>query len=431
LRGGSENDRIEDRAGGSDSLYGDGGDDFLLVSRGTNTSGSQIRMEGGEGNDEIWLQTLNLNGTTAVLDGGNGNDLFYLWATGNGATITTGTGADIIRLDDLNLNYNNNLVITDFAVGAAGDRLEWNKLLGGWLTNWNGGNPFGSGHARLVQLGADSLLLDRDGGGNGYSTLMTFQSTTASQFTTENLGGFAYIKPPVTATVLVPSDVGEGTNGSIAIRVTLLNVASTSGTLTFSFDSANSTVTNGADVSVGSFTQSFSLAFSPPRDHVIDIPVISLIDDAISEGTEFLSLNLKVTGQVFESGSDTLRIAIPIYDNEPTGTDGPDALVGTLGRDVMSGLGGNDSLSGRGGDDILIGGAGSDLLDGGTGFDTARYSGLRKTYAVDAQKEGNAWRSYARERGSGSVRRWQADVRCRQQRCQDHAAVQCHFPAGA
>ncbi len=388
LRGGSENDRIEDRAGGSDSLYGDGGDDFLLVSRGANASGSQIRMEGGEGNDEIWLQTLNLNGTTAVLDGGNGNDLFHLWSTGNGATITTGTGADIIRLDDLNLNYNNNLVITDFAVGAAGDRLEWNKLLGGWLTNWNGGNPFASGHARLVQLGNDSLLqLDRDGGGNSYNTLMTFQSTTASQFTTENLGGFAYTKPPVTATVSGPSDVGEGTDSSIALRVTLLNVASTSGTLTFSFDSANSTVTNGADVSVSSFSQGFSVAFSPPRDYVIDIPIISITDDALGEGTEILSLNLKVTGQIFDSGSDTLRITIPIFDNEPTGTAGSDMLVGTRGNDILAGLNGDDSLSGRGGDDILIGGGGSDLLDGGTGFDEARYVGSRKTYRVTTAME--------------------------------------------
>jgi len=86
-------------------------------------------------------------------------------------------------------------------------------------------------------------------------------------------------------------------------------------------------------------------------------------------------------------GASNVKMDAEAADAIPTelrGTDGDDVLAGNDLANILRGLGGND---------LLIGGGGSDLLDGGTGFDTARYSGLRKTYAVDAQAEGGAWRS--------------------------------------
>jgi Ca2+-binding RTX toxin-like protein len=53
-----------------------------------------------------------------------------------------------------------------------------------------------------------------------------------------------------------------------------------------------------------------------------------------------------------------------------TGGQDPDRLLGFAGNDVLTGLGGNDTLIGGAGLDFLQGGAGNDSLDGGADFDT-------------------------------------------------------------
>jgi len=54
-------------------------------------------------------------------------------------------------------------------------------------------NPFGAvGFLRLVPSGGDTRLeIDRDGGADSWELLITFESTTAANFTAANLGGFA------------------------------------------------------------------------------------------------------------------------------------------------------------------------------------------------------------------------------------------------
>ena len=69
-----------------------------------------------------------------------------------------------------------------------------------------------------------------------------------------------------------------------------------------------------------------------------------------------------------------LAVAIPAVaaQGPPSGTDGPDVLVGTKRADTIRGRGGDDSLAGRGGDDLLAGGQGSDEIAGGPGTDRCR-----------------------------------------------------------
>ena len=51
-------------------------------------------------------------------------------------------------------------------------------------------DPFAGGFFRLLQSGAHTLFqVDRNGGGNGYVTLATFQNTTASSFNSNNFNG--------------------------------------------------------------------------------------------------------------------------------------------------------------------------------------------------------------------------------------------------
>lgn len=203
LEGGAGNDHIEDREGGSDTLRGNGGNDTLIVSRLSNMPVGTIRMEGGDGDDSFSYQ--GYNASDVIMDGGAGADRFVLWTARGAVSITTGSGVDTI---ELNQGYTNAIgqitpiIVTDFSTGAGGDRLDWSAYLAATLSNWDSGNPFASGHVRLLQSGADALLqIDRDGGGNSYVTLVTFQNTTTTNFTAENLGGF-------------PPDVGQIITGT-------------------------------------------------------------------------------------------------------------------------------------------------------------------------------------------------------------------------
>jgi len=357
---------LEDRAGGSDSLYGNLGNDRLIVSRLSNMSGSHIVMDGGDGDDYFSLQLLNLNGTTSALNGGAGIDIFDLWATGNGATITTGSGADLIKLDNLNLNYNTNLVITDFATGTGGDSLDWDGLLGGWLTNWDGGNPFASGHVRILQSGADTLLqIDRDGGGNGYNTLLNFKNTTAGSFTAANLG-YSVEPGPISAVVNRPASITEGGSPE-PLSITFLNVANLSTTIVVTM-TGTSTVT-GEEVSVQLGTYAINVNQSPPRDYVHSLGNISVSEDLLVEGLENITLSVTASGQTFAGGRDSQIFSISVADNDFQGTAGADVLTGDVGSNLLAGLYGDDLLSGLAGNDVLRGGFGSDRLNGGSGTD--------------------------------------------------------------
>jgi Ca2+-binding RTX toxin-like protein len=218
LEGGAGDDHIEDRLGGSDILRGNGGNDTLTVYRGNSAIVGTVRMEGGDGDDSLWFGAL--NASAVIMDGGAGADRFFLAHSRGTITITTGSGVDTIAL---NAGYTDivgqitPIVVTDFSTGAGGDILEWSAYLNQTLYNWAGGNPFASGHLSLLQSGARTLLqIDRDGGGNSYTTLFTFENTTATNFTAANLGGIAL--PGQTITGTGGDDNLTGTGGDDVIN---------------------------------------------------------------------------------------------------------------------------------------------------------------------------------------------------------------------
>ena len=124
-------------------------------------------------------------------------------------SITTGSGSDTIRLTahqyrtqqqgKRNLYDNNGRVngtqnadpitITDFTTGKGGDILDYSDLLKSAAVNYNGENPFATGHIKLVQSGKDTLFqFDADGSGSSTQmlTLAVLKNTTASQLLTDN-----------------------------------------------------------------------------------------------------------------------------------------------------------------------------------------------------------------------------------------------------
>ena len=238
---------MTDDQGGNDQLFGQDGDDGLTVTRQTYNgpiAASTLLLDGGAGNDRIYffannrfLDTVTLLGGTgndtievgsvlkSTIDAGDGDDKVRIGMAGGDQTITLGAGTDTLTLDALFSAFavGNPTRITDFQIGA--DMLDIDQYLAITLQGWDPGtNPFASGHLKLVQLGADTLLqLDRDGsavGGYSLTTLLTFANTAASAFTWRELGDAPDGSPAVgqTITGTFGADTLTGTNAADAIR---------------------------------------------------------------------------------------------------------------------------------------------------------------------------------------------------------------------
>ena len=193
-----------------------------------------------------------------------------------------------------------NYVVTDFAAGNGGDRIDFTQLLDNSANNggYSGGNPMdpAQGYLRLVQDGANTLLqYDQDGAtglGYSFSTLATLQNVNASNLTSENFVG------------------GFNPDGSASPGLEL-------------------TGTTGSDTLQGSYF----------NDTILGLAGSDSING--SGGNDWIE------------GGDETDPMFPWGDN----------LFGGAGNDTILGGAGNDTLSGDAGDDSLVGGAGNDTLN--------------------------------------------------------------------
>ncbi|MDV3456863.1 M10 family metallopeptidase C-terminal domain-containing protein [Sphingomonas sp. HF-S4] len=314
---------VSGAAGQTDSLFGYGGNDSILVTRVAGTVATNVNMDGGDGDDFIELRSGTLSSAlaanasgligntyaalgatsndrnldTVTVDGGAGDDRIILTGVAS-ATVNAGSGADVVSISMRGASSVNNYLltlgtgadiiqfgvgasaatstdvattartnrVTDFERGDAGDKFEMSDFLSRGLVGYSASvGAFASGHLRLVQSGTDLLLqADRDGAGatNSFVTIFAITNGYTGGFTAFNFDGF----------------IGD----------------------------------------------------------------------------------LVLTG--FAS------------DETITGATGNDVLSGAGGNDVLVGLAGNDTLDGGEGNDTLIGGAGNDVLIGGGGTDTASYA---------------------------------------------------------
>ncbi|KRC82486.1 M10 family metallopeptidase C-terminal domain-containing protein [Sphingomonas sp. Root241] len=379
-------------AGQTDSLFGYGGNDSILVTRAAGTVATNVNIDGGDGDDLLEVRSGTLSaalatnpdgligntyaalGTTGnryldtvVVDGGAGNDRIVLTAvksavvdagSGNdilsvsllGAateskhTLTLGTGQDTIQLAGTGAvasTTDHGNVVTDFKVGNAGDRFEMTTFLNGSLLGYTANsNPFASGHLRLLQSGTDLLLqVDRDAGAavNGFVTLFTIANGYTGGFTAYNFDGFigdlvlTGFASDETITGATGNDVLSGADGNDV----LIGLA---GNDTLDGGNGDDTLFGGEgdDVLIGG----------------AGIDTASYSDAAVG-----VTVNLGLAGaQATGAGSDTLS--------------GIENLIGSAFNDVLTGAAGANLLFGGAGDDRLDGGAGADGLTGGTGDDT-------------------------------------------------------------
>ncbi|UOD28039.1 type I secretion C-terminal target domain-containing protein [Massilia violaceinigra] len=214
LQGGAGHDTLNDYEG-RDSLMGGAGVDLLFSERGGSAlldggddndvllGDGQDTLIGGGGNDRITIRTrANEAVATTLADGGDGNDLFSVGFLNQGsARVSGGAGRDVYLLERESgaAGY----VVTDFASGPEGDRIDVSRLLAG--IDLSLGDPFSSarGYLKLVQAGADTLLqFDADGA----------QGTASAFKTVLRLDGVAAqaVAANVSASKVSPDGIDEG-----------------------------------------------------------------------------------------------------------------------------------------------------------------------------------------------------------------------------
>lgn len=222
MRGGEGDDDIFDQ-GGADIAYGEDGNDGIQFLRFFGKSEAvTVELDGGRGNDYITFgggssikDSLKIFGregndrivaqsgvVQTLINAGIGNDQISINAGRAVHDLTLGAGRDVVTIgyDALVLGANGEIRITDFASGAAGDRVQFQDYLSRALSGWNPNiDPFASGQARLVQLSGGAELQYSSSPGGSWNPLILFENVQASSLTAQNIGGYTPVVAPLGA----------------------------------------------------------------------------------------------------------------------------------------------------------------------------------------------------------------------------------------
>ncbi|KTE45037.1 MULTISPECIES: calcium-binding protein [unclassified Sphingopyxis] len=409
LRGGDDDDQLYDEdapgiggAGGNDKFYGGRGNDLIVINRpGVSSLQENLLIWGDDnvqnpGNDVVDYR--NAHADIATVDLFGGADTFILRDTGTGRVdLRLGTGPDQDRIVFMDATPGSagqaGLVVSQFGtVGRESsltglDVVDLSPLLSS-LTNWDGANPFLTGHFRLVESTAGSVLLqaDFDGAGpGGYSTLIRFMPQSfaqADRLRVSDFGEANFINIPQGGVTRV-GDAGDNVLNGSAFDDNLTGAGGNDELYGFADDD----VLNGNDGNdlldggAGADTMTGGIGD--------DTYIVDNIGDVVSEGTGggtdrvVSSINYTLGANVEQldlRGGNGLavigtgnnldnNIQGNAQNNSLIGGGGNDVLAGGEGNDTLNGGGGNDALLGNDGNDVLNGGPGLDMLDGGAGAD--------------------------------------------------------------
>lgn len=392
LYGGEGADRLEGDSG--DQLYGENGDDVIVVQGSGATAG--VLIAGGAGAD-----TLILRGTSASLDLAAGTGLAdstvlgaysieNVTVEGTGAAVRTVSGNGAANRFTAAAGSTFGVVFDgragdDILIGALGDDI----LIGGAGHDQLYG---GDGSDRLEGEAGDQLF-----GENGNDTLVFTGSADASSSLIAGGGGIdtAILRGASTSINLA---TGVGTVGSTVVNIfTTENITVEgvgSGQRSVSGNGADNRFDVGALGNDGSFGVHFQglggndilyggaggdtldggsdddvLRGGAGTDMLIGGSGIDTADYAAAAGGVTASLTTGLASNDGDGATDSFSGIENL-----TGSAHDDNLTGNGANNLLAGGSGNDILEGLGGDDVLRGGAGVDVLNGGTGIDTADYS---------------------------------------------------------
>jgi len=381
---------------GDDSLDAGGGKDYLLRRDGEGND----TLQGRDGDDHFELHDTAV-GEHVQADGGAGVDTFdlYLGGGSDDLFLTGGSGSDTFIINPQHGGHGKATVL-DFTIGAGGDQIDLMPFLNEtglqdgspepeapW--HFDGGNPFSTGHVRLVQDGADTLLqVDEDGPGPAqYYTALVLKNVQASTLTADNFVGHippdGSIPPGLTIT---GNPWSETINGSIFddhldggggshdfIYGGLGNdrlsgdgyldgghgndtlIGGDGNDLLFG-DQGNDVLDGGAGVD--------TLSGGPGDDTYVLADNLDTVGEAWDDGMDTVLLNWKAAGAyVLPDGVENasaagskagLQISGNVLDNMITGSAFADLLQGGAGNDVLAGGGGADTLQGEWGNDTYV-----------------------------------------------------------------------------
>ena len=384
--GDAGNNVLSDTLGGNDRFIGGAGNDTLSIERSGSGAATTVTLTGGIGDDTMtfdgngrFTDSVTFEGQDgndvisalgafrANVNGGAGNDRVTVDTLGGSFVVKLGSGSDTLILADTDGGFAGSAanLVRDFVAGAGGDVLDLSAYLaGGALTNFTGGsNPFLTGHMRLVQAGEDTLVqIDRDGGSNGFVTVLTLQKTLASSFTAFNFNGLAPLPAPV-----------EGGAGADSLT-------GTSGIDVLNGNGGNDSLVGlaGADVLTGGAGN--DVLDGGEGDDVLNGGSGGLGDTA-SYATASAGVNVNLAtlglqntgGSGFDSLTGIEHVRGSAFTDELRGDGFANQLTDTLG--------GNDFLRGEAGNDTLLitrsgGGAATTVrLNGGADNDALTFTG--------------------------------------------------------
>lgn len=413
------------------SLSGGGGDD-VLGAFGSSRYSDIARINGGTGNDQIFVNGIG----TAIIDAGAGRDEVTIDPLGGNYFVSLGAGSDVLALGyPAGQNTVSTIRVRDFATGTNGDQLSFASWIqGGGLTGLaSGANPFIDGHLRFVQSGSNAILqVDRDGGGDNWSTLITFNDTDAAFFIPANVGGYALVE----GIVLTGTDDGEQIDGGAGDDV--LIGAGGNDTLNGSFasdvlygDLADGTAgPAGNDVLNGGDDRDFVIGgrgndrlsggagddiliagvaygarfYSPTSFTYRNVSTIDAGVDRIDggDGLDRAVFAYARTGGVSVDASDPTKVAQVHFGDKVIGTvinveqlfirtdagTGDDHIVTGAGNDSIFTGQGDDYVSAGAGFDHIDGGSGNDTIDGGADTDEVAYVVRSSALTVDLSRQG-------------------------------------------
>ena len=439
LRGNDDFNLIVDNAVSStvaltqtDSLFGYGGNDSILVTRGTPAAAvaTIINMDGGDGDDFLELRggtlsaalTTNAAGLSSPtnnylvlgatsndrnidvvsVDGGAGNDRIILTGVasatvnaGSGADtvsismrgaanvnnyqITLGSGADIIQLGvgasaaastDVAATARTNRV-TDFERGDAGDKFEMTSFLNLGLTGYTANsNAFASGHLRLVQSGTDLLLqTDRDGAGTANDFVTIF--AISNGYT----GGFtAYnFDGFIGNLTLTGFDFDETITGA-----TGADTLSGGGGNDMLYGLAGADTLfggDGNDLLDGGLGADTMYGGTGDDRYVVD-NAGDVVSEAGGGGTDIVLASVSYT---LTAAVENLTL-MGTGSINATGNELNNVILGNAGRNTLSGGAGDDTIITVAGNAALKPDAGFDRVDGGSGNDLLVLGGFQSDY---------------------------------------------------
>lgn len=410
LGGEDGNDVISDTEGVHDQIFGGSGDDSISFQRTGNDAQGGFRhwIVAGDGNDSVLYR--NGAGHNVDMDLGSGNDTLTL-GSGFGrfgdTQVFLGTGQDIVNFDvspTLMVTYDaagnivpvigsngyaytsSHLDIKDFAAGNMGDTVVLTQTgmrsFSESFRNWEGDNPFASGHLRLVQDGDDVLVqYSLDGGTAPYLVFMTLRGASVGDLTALNFGGWAPDGSAPAGTTINGTSIYDDLFGTIGNDVingygSYDNLYGGAGDDRLNGGSGVDRLDggNGGDTMVGGLGNDTYIVDNI-RDRVSETSAtgggIDIVDASINYRLTANVENLVLTGfSLIGTGNALGNTIWGTGGNDMlSGLAGDDIILASFGDDLLNGGNGDDELDGNWGDDLIFGGVGNDTLFGGWGTD--------------------------------------------------------------